>query len=182
MGANNIYYKLRTFTKTVVYYRENARIGSRDLFYSLEDIRNASTLEELGINVDLYYDDKFSHGRIVFDESILADNDIQAFIDAPSPIVIYNKLSKEENPDIFYVEYYRGGAYDDTLITVDPESPNYLDCNLDGVVLNPNGAIKYYNHYHTALYEDETNDTFIPYQVKVTNKFTGIHRGPARRY
>jgi hypothetical protein len=57
-----------------------------------------------------------------------------------------------------------------------------LDCNLDGVVLNPNGAIKYYNHYHSALYEDEQFDYFIPYQVKVLNKYVGIHRGPARKF
>ena len=69
-----------------------------------------------------------------------------------------------------------------SLITINTESPNYLDCNLDAVVLNPNGAIKYYNHYHTALYEDEKFDYFIPYQVKVINKYAGIHRGPARRY
>lgn len=69
-----------------------------------------------------------------------------------------------------------------SLITINPDNPNYLDCNLDAVVLNPNGAIKYYNHYHTALYEDEKFDYFIPYQVKVINKYAGIHRGPARRY
>ena len=82
---------------------------------------------------------------------------------------------------LFYVEYYRGGA-SDTLITLDPDNPNYLDCELDGVVLNPNGAIKYYNHYHSALYEDEKFDYFIPYQVKVLDRYTGIHRGPARRF
>lgn len=69
-----------------------------------------------------------------------------------------------------------------SLITINPNDSNYLDCNLDAVVLNPNGAIKYYNHYHTALYEDEKFDYFIPYQVKVINKYAGIHRGPARRY
>ena len=69
-----------------------------------------------------------------------------------------------------------------SLITINPDNPNYLDCNLDGVVLNPNGAIKYLNHYHTALYEDEKFDYFIPYQVKVIDKYSGIHRGPARRY
>lgn len=182
MGAFNVYYKLRTFTKTVVYYRDNVRIGSRDLFYSLDDIKNAETLEDLGIDVDLYYDSHFKHGRVVFDESIIASNDVQAFIDAPSPIVVYDKFTYNENPDIVYYEYYRGGAYDDTLITFDPENPNYLDCDLTAVVLNPNGAIKYYNHYHTALYEDETNDTFIPYQVRVLNRYAGIHRGPARNY
>jgi hypothetical protein len=118
----------------------------------------------------------------VFDESIIASSNIQNFIDAPSPIVVYDKLSQEEAPNLFYVEYYRGGASDDTLITLDPDNPNYLDCELDGVVLNPNGAIKYYNHYHSALYEDEKFDYFIPYQVKVLDRYTGIHRGPARRF
>ena len=181
MGSSNIYYKLRTFTKTVVYYRDNVRVGSRDIFYSLEDIRQANTVDDLGIDEDLYYDSNYKHGRIVFDDSILADNNIQAFIDAPSPVVIYDKLTVEDNPDILYLEWYRGGA-SDALITLDEESPNYLDCDLTAVVLNPNGAIKYDNHYHTALYEDEVFDYFIPYQVKVNNKFTGIHRGPARRY
>ena len=60
-----------------------------------------------------------------------------------------------------------------SLITINPDNPNYLDCNLDGVVLNPNGAIKYLNHYHTALYEDEKFDYFIPYQVKVIDKYSG---------
>ena len=182
MGAGNVWYKLRTFTKTVVYYQNNYRIGSKDIFYSLEDIENANTLADLNIEVDLYYDEKFKHGRIVFDETILASNDIKAFIDAPSPVVIYDKLSKEEAPNLFYVEYYRGGASDDTLITINEESPNYLDCNLDGVVLNPYGAIKYYNHYHSALYEDEEFEYFIPYQVKVLNKYTNIHIGPAKKF
>lgn len=182
MGTSNIYYKLRTFTKTVVYYRDNVRIGSRDIFYSLDDIRQANTVDDLGIDEDLYYDSNYKHGRIVFDDSILAGDNIQAFIDAPSPVVVYDKLTVQENPNILYLEWYRGGASDDTLITLDQESPNYLDCELTGVVLNPHGAIKYDNHYHTALYEDEVFDYFIPYQVKVTNKFTGIHRGPARRY
>ena len=182
MRSFNVFYKLKTFTKTVVYYRDNVRIGSRDLFFSLDDIRNANTIEDLGIDVDLYYDSHFKHGRVSFDESILEDNDVQAFIDAPSPIVVYDKFSYAENNNIVYFEYYRGGAYDDSLITLDENNPNYLDCNLTGVVLNPNGAIKYYNHYHTALYEDETNETFIPYQVRVLNRFTGIHRGPARKY
>ena len=133
------------------------------MFYSLEDIEKAKTLSDLGIDVDLYYDPNFAHGRIVFDESIIAEDNIQAFIDAPSPIVVYDKLSAEEAPNLLYVEYYRGGAVDDELITINPDSTNYLDCNLDGVVLNPNGAIKYYNHYHSALYEDEKFDYFIPY-------------------
>lgn len=182
LGTVNLYYKLRTFTKTIVYYRGNSRIASKDLFVSLEDIKKATTLKELGVEEDLYYTEEFAHGKIMFDNTIIASDDLASFIDAPSPIVVYDKLTKEENPDLLYVEYYRGGAYDDTLITPDPESPNYLSCNLDGVVLNPNGAIKYYNHYHTALYEDETMDYFIPYQVKVVNKYAGIHRGPARRY
>ena len=182
MGAANVYYKLRQFTKTVVFYQDNVRIGSKDLFYSLEEIENAKTIKDLGINVDLYYNENFKHGKVVFDESIIASDDIKAFIDAPSPIVVYEKLSKEEAPNLLYVEYYRGGAYDDTLITIDSESPNYLNCNLEARVLNPNGAIKYYNHYHTALYEDEKFDYFIPYQVRVINKYTGIHRGPAKKY
>lgn len=182
MGSANVWYKLRTFTKTVVYYRSNYRVGSKDLFYSLEDIENASTLADLGINADLYYDENFAHGRIVFDEQILRENNIKAFIDAPSPIVVYDKLSYDEAPNLLYLEYYRSGASDDTLITLDPDNVNYLDCNLDGIVLNPNGAIKYYNHYHSALYEDEVFDYFIPYQVRVLNKYTAIHRGPARKF
>lgn len=182
MGLANVFYKLRSFTKTVVYYQDNCRIASKDLFYSLEDIEKAKTISDLGIDIDLYYDPNFAHGRIVFDENIIAEDNIQAFIDAPSPIVVYDKLSAEEAPNLLYVEYYRGGAADDELITINPDSTNYLDCNLDGVVLNPNGAIKYYNHYHSALYEDEKFDYFIPYQVRVVNKFAGIHRGPARRY
>lgn len=182
MNSANVFYKLRTFTKTVVYYRGNYRVGSKDIFYSLEDIENALTMDDLGIDVDLYWNEDFAHGRIVFDESIIAASNIQDFIDAPSPIVVYDKLSKEDAPNLLYVEYYRGGASDDTLITLDPHSPNYLDCNLDGVVLNPNGAIKYYNHYHSALYEDEQFDYFIPYQVRVLDRYTGIHRGPARRF
>ena len=182
MNSANVFYKLRTFTKTVVYYQGNYRVGSKDIFYSLQDIENALTMDDLDIDVDLYWTEDFAHGRIVFDESIIASSNIQNFIDAPSPIVVYDKLSKEEAPNLFYVEYYRGGAYDDTLITLDPDNPNYLDCNLDGVILNPNGAIKYYNHYHSALYEDEKFDYFIPYQVKVLDRYTGIHRGPARRF
>ena len=182
MGSANILYKLKTFTKTVVYYQGNYRVGSKDIFYSLKDIENAKTLADLGIDVDLYWTEDFAHGEIIFNEAIIAEDDIQAFIDAPSPIVVYNKLTKEEAPNLFYVEYYRGGAYDEELITPDPDDENYFDCNLDGVVLNPNGAIKYYNHYHSALYEDEVFDYFIPYQVQVLNKYVGIHRGPARKY
>lgn len=182
MGSANVMYKLKTFTKTVVYYRGNYRVGSKDIFYSLKDIEDAKTLSDLGIDVDLYWTEDFAHGEIIFNESIIAENDIQAFIDAPSPIVVYNKLTKEEAPNLFYVEYYRGGAYDEELITPDPNDENYFNCNLDGVVLNPNGAIKYYNHYHSAIYEDEVFDYFIPYQVQVLNKYVGIHRGPARKY
>ena len=182
LGTSNVYYKLKTFTKTIVYYQSNTRVGSRDVFFSLEDIRNANSINDLDIDVDYYYDSNFKHGRIVFDDSILQSDDMAAFIDAPSPVVIYDKFSYQENPDILYLEYYRGGAYDDTLITIDSESVNYLDCDLSAAVLNPNGAIKYYNHYHTALYEDEVFDYFIPYQVEVLNKYTGIYRGPGRRY
>ena len=182
LGSANVLYKLRTFTKTIVYYQGNHRVGSKDIFYSLKDIENATTLADLGIDVDLYWTEDFAHGEIIFNEDILAQDDIQAFIDAPSPIVVYNKLNKEEAPDLLYIEYYRGGAYDDGLITPDPNDENYFDCDLDGVVLNPNGAIKYYNHYHSALYEDEQFDYFIPYQVKVLNKYVGIHRGPARKF
>ena len=182
LGSANVMYKLRTFTKTVVYYQGNYRVGSKDIFYSLQDIENAQTLEDLGIDLDLYWTEDFAHGEIIFNESVIATDDIQAFIDAPSPIVVYRKLSKEEAPDLLYLEYYRGGAYDDTLITPDPDNENYFDCDLDGVVLNPNGAIKYYNHYHSALYEDEQFDYFIPYQVQVLNKYVGIHRGPAKKF
>lgn len=182
LGSANVMYKLRTFTKTVVYYQDNYRVGSKDIFYSLEDIEKANSLADLGIDVDLYWTEDYAHGEIIFNEEILKEDNIQAFIDAPSPIVVYKKLSQEEAPNLFYVEYYRGGAYDEGLITPDPEDENYLDCNLDGVVLNPNGAIKYYNHYHSALYEDEQFDYFIPYQVKVLNKYVGIHRGPARKF
>ena len=182
MNQANIFYKLRTFTKTVVYYQGNYRVGSKDIFYSLEDIEKAQTLSDLNIDINLYKTEDFASGRIIFDENIIASSNIQDFIDAPSPVVVYDKLTKEQAPNLFYVEYYRGGASDDTLITLDPDNPNYLDCNLDGIVLNPNGAIKYYNHYHSALYEDEKFDYFIPYQVKILDPYTGIHRGPARRF
>lgn len=181
-GAINIYYKQITFTKTVVYYQGNMRVGSKDLFYSLEDIENAETLEDLGIDADLYYTNEFKHGRIVFNEQVIADDDIKTFIDASSPIVVYDKLSKAEAPNLLYVEYYRGGAYDEENITPDPNDPNYLDCDLDAVVLNPKGTIKYQNHYHSALYEDEKQDYFIAYQVDVKANYVPVHRGPARRY
>lgn len=182
MGTANVYYKLKTFTKTVVYYRDNVRIGSKDLFYSLADIQKAQTLDDLGIDKDLYYSEDFAHGEIVFDESIIASHDLKKFIDAPAPIVVYKKLTKKEAPNKFYVSYYRGGAYNDERISYNPDDPNYLTCNLDAVVLNPNGAIKYTNHYHSALYEDEEFDYFIPYQVRVVNKYAGIHKGPGRKY
>lgn len=180
-GAINIYYKLKTFTKTVVYYRGNSRIGSKDIFYTIQDIEDAHTLADLGIDVDLYASEDYKPGRIYFNEQILADSDIQTFIDAASPIVVYDEYTKVEKPDLLYLNYYRGGAYDNTLITPD-QDPNYLDCDLDGVVLNPHGAIKYVNHYHTALYEDEEQDYFIAYQVDVVANYVPVHKGPARRY
>lgn len=182
MGSINVYYKLQTFTKTVVYYQGNTRVGSKDLFYSIEDINNAETLADLGIDVNLYASEDFAPGRIVFNEQVIADDDIKTFIDASSPIVVYDKLTKEENPNLLYLEYYRGGAYDDNLITLDEEDPNYLNCDLDAVALNPNGVIKYTNHYHSALYEDEEQDYFIAYQVDVKANYVPVHKGPARRY
>ena len=181
-GSVNIYYKLIQFTKTVVYYRNNTRVGSKDLFYSLEDLDNAETLADLGLDVDLYASEDYAPGRIVFNEQVIADDDIQTFIDASSPIIVYDKLSKEEAPNLLYVEYYRGGAYDDNLITLDPDDPNYLNCDMDAVVLNPDGCIKYINHYHSALYEDEKQDYFIAYQVDVEANYVTVHKGPARRY
>lgn len=182
MGTVNIYYRLRTFTKTVVYYQGNVRVGSRDIMYSLDDIDTAQTLDDLGIDVDLYYDPNFKHGRIIYNEDIIANDDIEAFINAPSPIVVYDKLTQQEAPNLLYIEYYRGGAYDDTLIELDENDPNYFNCELTARVLNPNGAIKYYNHYHQALYEDENFGEFIPYQVRVLDKYAGLHYGPARKY
>ena len=181
-GVVNVYYKLRTFAKTITYYQDNVRVGTKDIFFSLEDIDKATTLADLGIDIDLYWTEDFKHGRVVFNEKILAEDDVSAFIDAPSPIVVYDKLDAEEAPNLLYVEYYRGGAYDDTLITLDENDVNYLNCDLEGVVLNPNGAIKYYNHYHDALYEDEEFNYFMPYQVRVLNKYTPIHYGPGRKY
>ena len=181
-GSINVYYKLITYAKTVVYYRGNSRVGSKDLFYSIDDINNAETLADLGIDVNLYASDDFAPGRIVFNEQVIADDDIKTFIDASSPIVVYDKLSKEEAPNLLYLEYYRGGAYDDNLITLDEKDPNYLNCDLDAVALNPNGVIKYTNHYHSALYEDEKQDYFIAYQVDVKANYVPVHKGPARRY
>lgn len=182
MGTANVYYRLRTFTKTVTYYQGNTRIGTRDIFYSMYDIENAETLADLGFNIDEFYEPKFAHGRLIFNEQVIADDDVAAFIDAPSPIVVYDKLSAAEAPNLFYVEYYRGGAYDNGLITLDTNDNNYLNCNLTAKVLNPSGAIKYENHFHSALYEDEAYDYFIPYQVHVDNHYTGIHNGPGRMY
>jgi hypothetical protein len=182
MGTANIYYRLRTYTKTVTYYQGNTRIGTRDIFYSIYDIENATTLADLGVNVDEFYEPKFAHGRLVFNEDVIADDDIAAFIDAPSPIVIYDKLTAQEAPNYLYLEWYRGGAYDNGLITLDPNDNNYLNCNLTAKVLNPSGAIKYEKHFHSALYEDEEYDYFIPYQVHVDNHYTGIHNGPGRMY
>ena len=180
-GSINIYYKLRTFTKTVVYYKGNTRVGSKDLFYTIKDIQDAKTLADLGIDVDLYADPDYKPGRIYFNEQVIADDDIQTFIDASSPIVVYDEYTRVEKPNLLYLNYYRQGAYDNTLITPDKD-PNYLDCDLDAVVLNPNGAIKYVNHYHTALYEDEEQDYFIAYQVDVVANYVPVHKGPARRY
>ena len=181
-GAINVYYKLITFTKTVVYYRGNSRVGSRDLFYTLQDIQDAEDLEDLGIDVDLYESEDYKPGRIYFNEQVIADDDIKTFIDASSPIVVYDEYTAQEKPDLLYLNYYRGGAYDNSLITPDEDDENYLDCDLDAVVLNPNGAIKYTNHYHSALYEDERQDYFIAYQVDVKANYVPVHKGPARRY
>lgn len=182
-GAVNIYYKLKTFTKSIVYYNENVRIASKDVFYSMVDIENAESLNDLGIDVDLYWTEDFQHGQIYFDVDILTEDDMQAFIDAPAPIVVYHKWTKEERPNLFYVEYYRGGASDEgNLIWKNEDNPNYLYCNLDAKVLNPNGCIQYAEHYHSAFYEDEILDYFIPYQVKVNNHYCGIYNGPGRKY
>ena len=181
-GSINIYYKLKTFTKTVVYYRGNIRVGSKDIFYSIDDIKKAKTLTDLGIDLDLYKSNDYKPGRVIFNQKSIAADDIKAFIDAPSPIVVYDEYTQEENPNLLYVDYYRGGAYDDGLITLNTDDPNYLDCDLTGKVMNPNGIVKYENHYHTALYEDETQDYFIAYQVDATAKYIDVHKGPARGY
>lgn len=183
-GLINIYYKLRTYAKSVLYYKDDYRVGSQDLFFSLADIENANSLADLNITADRYADPNFQPGRLVFDENILQENDVAGFIDAPSPVVVYDKFDAETRPDLMYLEYYRGGAYDDenAPMSIDPNSNNYLVCNLTAKVLNPNGTIKYRNHYHSALYEDEPLDYFIPYQVRVVNPYTGIHYGPARKY
>jgi hypothetical protein len=183
-GAINIYYKLRTYAKSVVYYKDNYRIGTQDLYFSLADIENANSLAQLNISPNLFSDPQFKPGRLVFDESILQNNDVAGFIDAPSPVVVYDKYTEVERPDLLYLEYYRGGAYDDPLapIELDENNNNYLICNLTAKVLNPNGTIKYREHYHSAMYENEEFDYFIPYQVRVINPYTGIHYGPARKY
>ena len=183
-GLINIYYKLRTYAKSVIYYKDDYRVGSQDLFFSLKDIEDARSLADLGILANRYEDSNFKQGRLVFDDSILLNNDVAGFIDAPSPVVVYDKYTKLERPDLLYLEYYRGGAYDDAQapIALDPTNSNYLICNLTAKVLNPSGTIKYRNHYHSALYEDEPYDYFLPYQVRVVNPYTGIHYGPARKY
>jgi len=152
------------------------------LFYTLEDIQNASSLADLGIDVSLYESEDYKPGRIAFNEDIIAEHDIRGFIDAPSPVVIYDEYTVEEKPELLYVNYYRGGASDKDIITLNQEDVNYLDCDLDARVLNPNGAIKYINHYHTALYEDEKQDYFIPYQVDVDVNYCAVHKGPGRIY
>ena len=157
-GAINIYYKQKQYTKTVVYYQENSRIASKDFFFSEQEIKEAKTLADLGIDANLYQSDEFKPGIVMSDETIIASDDVAAFINAPSPIVVYKKWSKEERPDLFYYEYYRGGAYEEEgkeTITVNSDNANYLDCDLTATVLNPNGLIKYVDHYHDALYEDE---------------------------
>ena len=184
-GSINVFYKQIQYAKTVVYYAGNNRIGSKDFFFSQEEIENANTLADLGIDPDLYKTDFFKPGRVMSDESIIAGDDVAAFIDAPSPVVVYDKWTKEERPELFYYEYYRGGAYEPEgaeTITVNSDNPNYLDCELDARVLNPNGCIKYLNHYHSALREDEQFDYFIAYQVDVIANYVPIHKGPARAY
>ena len=32
MKSANVYYKLKTFTKTIVYYQDNNRVGAKDIF------------------------------------------------------------------------------------------------------------------------------------------------------
>ena len=183
-GSINIYYKLRTYAKSVVYYKDNYRIGTRDLFFSLEDIENARNLSDLNIDANFYRTPEFQPGRLVFNASLLQNNDVAGFIDAPSPIVVYDKYTRFEHPEYLYVEYYRGGAYDDVNaeIALDGTNVNYFNCNLSATVLNPNGTIKYRNHYHSAMYEDEPTDYFVPYQVRILNPYVGIHYGPARKY
>ena len=184
-GSINVYYKQIQYAKTVVYYAGNNRIGSKDFFFSQEEIENANTLADLGIDPDLYKTDLFKPGRIMSDESIIASDDVEAFIDAPSPIVVYDKWTKEERPELFYYEYYRGGAYEpegQETLTVNSDNPNYLDCELDARVLNPAGCIKYLKHYHSALREDEQFDYFIAYQVDVKANYVPVHKGPARAY
>ena len=184
-GAINIYYKQKQYTKTVVYYQENSRIASKDFFFSEQEIKEAKTLADLGVDANLYQSDEFKPGIVMSDETIIASDDVAAFINAPSPIVVYKKWSKEERPDLFYYEYYRGGAYEEEgqeTITVNSDNANYLDCDLTATVLNPNGLIKYVDHYHDALYEDEKQTYFIAYQVDVNVNYCEVHKGPARGY
>lgn len=183
--AINVYYKQKQYTKTVVYYNENTRIASKDFFFSQHEIEMAHSLEDLGIEPDLYHTDEFKPGVVMSDESIIESDDVAAFINAPSPIVVYKKYTKEERPDLLYVEYYRGGAYEEEgqeTIVVNSDNHNYLDCDLSAVVLNPSGSIKYLDHYHSALYEDEEMPYFIAYQVDVIANYVPVHKGPARAY
>lgn len=184
-GSINVYYKQQQYAKTVVYYRGNTRIASKDFFFSQNEIEEAHSLADLGIDPQLYATDDFKPGRVMSDETIIAGDDVAAFIDAPSPVVVYDKWSKEERPDLFYFEYYRGGAYEPEgaeSITVNSDNLNYLDCDLTAKVLNSKGCIKYLNHYHSALYEDEKMPYFIAYQVDVKANYVNIHKGPARAY
>jgi len=184
-GAINIYYKQKQYTKTVVYYRGNTRVASKDFFFSQNEIEAAESLADLGVDPNLYQTEDFKPGVIMSDETIIASDDVAAFINAPSPVVVYEKWSKEERPDLFYYEYYRGGAYEEEgqeTITVNSENKNYLDCDLTAIVLNPNGLIKYVDHYHDALYEDEKQSYFISYQVDINVNYCEVHKGPARAY
>lgn len=184
-GSINVYYKQKQYTKTVVYYQENSRIASKDFFFSEQEIKEAKTLADLGVDANLYQSDEFKPGIVMSDETIIASDDVAAFINAPSPIVVYKKWSKEERPDLFYYEYYRGGAYEEEgqeTITVNSDNANYLDCDLTATVLNPKGLIKYVDHYHDALYEDEKQTYFIAYQVDVNVNYCEVRKGPARGY
>lgn len=184
-GSINVYYKQKQYTKTVVYYNENTRIATKDFFFSQAEIDAANTLADLGIDPELYRTDEFGPGVVMSDETIIASDDVAAFIDAPAPVVVYHKYTQQERPDLLYVEYYRGGAYEEEgqeSIVLNSENKNYLDCDLSAVVLNPNGLIKYVNHYHSALYEDEEMPYFIAYQVDINANYVPIHKGPARAY
>lgn len=187
LGSVNVFYKLKTYTKTIVFYNEDTRIGSRDLFFNLKDIEDATSISEImekaGVSPTEFLTDDYGAYQFIFDDKVIEDNDIEAFIDAPSPVVRYlQKDNATEDEKRLYLNYYRGGASDETNVRPDPNSENYLICDLEASVLNPLGAIKYLHHYHSALYEDEVYDYFIPYQVNILNKYVGIHYGPALRY